>query len=136
MNIILKKPMITEKTNKLSQEGVFTFLVANLARKDEIKKAVEKEFEVKVVAVRTANFKEKTKSQRSRKGSFTVPGFKKAMVVLKKGQTIGLFSQESEGAKVTTAETETVKEKKSLLRGTKVKIEKKETKESKKKGKK
>lgn len=136
MNIILKKPMITEKSNKLSKESVFTFLVANLARKDEIKKAVEREFAVKVVAVRTANFKKKTKLQRSRKGSFTIPGFKKAMVVLKKGQTIGLFSQESGEAKVTTAETETVKEKKSLLRGTKVKIEKKETKENKEKGKK
>ncbi|MDO8638098.1 MAG: 50S ribosomal protein L23 [Candidatus Daviesbacteria bacterium] len=125
MKIILKRPIITEKSNKLSKEGVFTFLVDKSARKDEIKRAVEEKFDVKVMAVRTANYIAKTKSQRSRKGYFTVAGYKKAMVVLKKGQKIGLFAQEADGAKVTTAETETVKEKKSLLKGTKVKIEKK-----------
>lgn len=123
MKIILKKPIITEKSNKLSKEGKFTFLVDKSARKDEIKKAIEDKFDVKVVSVRTANFIEKNKSQRSRKGYFTVPGFKKAIVLLKKGQTIGLFAQESVEAEVTTADN--VKEKKSLLKGTKVKIEKK-----------
>lgn len=125
MNIILKEPVITEKSNKLSKEGLFTFLVEKSARKDEIKKAVEEKFDVKVISVKTANYKEKNKSQRSRKGYFTIPGFKKTMVLLKKGQSIGLFSQESAEAEVTTAESETVKEKKSLLKGTKVKIEKK-----------
>lgn len=124
MKIILKKPVITEKSNKLSKEGIFTFLVAQSARKDEIKKAVESEFDVKVVSVKTVNYKEKSKSQRSRKGYFTVPGFKKAMILLKKGQKIGLFAQESVKTEVTTAQSETVKEKKSLLKGTKVKIEK------------
>lgn len=125
MNIILQQPIITEKSNKLSKMGIFTFLVKQSARKNEIKKAVEKEFDVKVIAIKTANFKAKIKSQRSRKGSFVVSGFKKAMVSLKKGQTIGLFTQESTKAEVVTAESETVKEKKSLLKGTKVKIEKK-----------
>ena len=124
MKIILKKPLITEKSNKLSKVGVFTFLVEKSARKDEIRKAVEEKFEVKVIAVRTANFIAKTKSQRSRKGYFTVPEYKKAMVLLKKGQKIGLFAQESVEAEVTTAESSKVKEKKSLLKGTKVKIEK------------
>lgn len=124
MKIILKRPLITEKSNKLSKDGMFTFLVARSARKDEIKKAIEEKFDVKVVAVKTANFIEKSRQQRSRKGYFTVPAFKKAIVLLKKGQKIGLFTQEVK-AEVTTAETETVKEKKSLIRGTKVKIEKK-----------
>lgn len=123
MKIILKRPIITEKSNKVSKDGVFTFLVAKLARKDEIKKAIEEKFDVKVVSVKTANFVAQTKSQRSRKGYFTVSGFKKAMVQLKKGQTIGLFAQESAEAEVKTADS--VKEKKSLLKSTKIKIEKK-----------
>lgn len=123
MNIILKKPIISEKSMKLAKEGWYTFRVEKSARKPVIRKAVEDQFGVNVAAIKTANFKDENKTQRSRKGSFTLPGFKKAVVALKKGQKISLFTAE-EPAKVETAEGPRVQEKKSLLRKTKVKIEK------------
>lgn len=147
MDIILRKPVVSEKSMKLAKAGLYTFLVSGDARKPEIEREVEQRFRVDVIAVKTANFKGRSRLQRSRKGYFMVAGFKKALVQLKKGQTIGLFvpepgkveeSEESKGPK----EPE-VKEKKSLLKGTKVKIEKsgksqesrvKNKKEEKKKG--
>lgn len=124
MNIILKKPIISEKSMKLAKDGWYTFWVEKSARKPVIARAIEDQFGVNVVAIKTANFKNENKTQRSRKGSFTLRGFKKAVVALKKGQKIGLFTAE-EPVKVETAEGPgEVKEKKSLLRKTKIKIEK------------
>lgn len=145
MNILIKKPLISEKTMKLAKDGFYTFIVAKMARKLDIKATIEHQFDVKVVDIRTANFKDLKKLQRKVRSTYIVPGFKKAVVKLKKGQKIGLF--ETEAAQVETAEGEaSVKEKKSLLKGTKVKIErvvspqssdkKEKTKESIKKGKK
>lgn len=125
MNILVKRPIISEKSMKLAKMGLYTFLVDKFARKPLIAKNIEEKFDVKVVEVKTANFKDEVKSQRQRRGSFTIPGYKKALVRLKKGQKITLFEAE---AKEETPEgegkKETVKEKKSLFRGTKVKVEK------------
>lgn len=124
MNMIIKKALISEKSMKLAKDGFYTFLVEKMARKLAIKKAIEHQFHVKVINISTANFKDQTKQQRRVRSTFVVPGYKKAVVKLKKGQKIGLF--EAEAAQVETAEAETqVKEKKSLLKGTKVKIERK-----------
>lgn len=122
MNIILKKAVISEKSMKMAKEGWFTFLVDRSTRKPVIRKAVEELFGVEVVAIKTANFKDIVKMQRSRRGSFTQSGFKKAVVALKPGQKIGLFAAEE--AKPDVEPKEVVKEKKSLLKQTKVKIEK------------
>jgi len=124
MNIIIKKPIISEKSMKLAKEGLYTFLVDKFARKPAIKKAVEAQFDVKVESVKTVNIKGRSKMQKSRKGWYATGKAKKAYVVLKKGHKIGLFEAKAE---VATGEEETgqVKEKKSLLKGTKVKIEKK-----------
>lgn len=121
---------------KLSKEGFFTFLVDQRVRKPEIVKAIEEQFDVKVMSIKTANFKEQVKRQRRGRGYFTLSGYKKAVVTLKKGQKIDLFSPaaEEEEVTVTTAEGEPVtqiKEKKSLLKGTKIKVEKVKTKKSK-----
>jgi large subunit ribosomal protein L23 len=91
MNIIIKKPIITEKSMKLASRGIYTFLVARNSRKPEIIKTVEEKFGVKVVAIKTANYKDEIKSQRGRRGSFCISGFKKAVVELEKGQKIALF---------------------------------------------
>lgn len=133
---MLKRPVFSEKSMQLAKGGWYTFLVDKKARKPEITTALEKAFGINVVAIKTINFKSLTKQQRSRRGYFTAPAFKKAVVQLKSGQKIGLF--ETEKAEVETAES-SVKEKKSLLKGTKVKIEKSEKseqKESEKKAKK
>jgi len=120
MNII-KRPVISEKSLGDAKDGYYTFLVDRSARKQEIAKAIEQKFEVSVVDINTSNYKDLTKSQRRVRSTYVIPGYKKAVVKLKKGQKIALF--EAETAEVETAEESTVKEKKSLLKGTKVKIE-------------
>jgi len=58
------------------------------ANKNSIKKSIEKIFKVNVIKINTINLKGKTKLVRNKK-SFK-PGYKKAIVTLKKGQTIDL----------------------------------------------
>lgn len=128
MKIILQKAHISEKAMGLAKAGWYTFLVSRDARKPEIIKAINSKFGVEVTAIKTASYKNETKLQRSRKGHFIVPGFKKAMVSLKVGQKIALFEAEKVEDKQSGEKAET-KEKKSLLKGTKVKIEKSEKKE-------
>ncbi|RJP46920.1 MAG: 50S ribosomal protein L23 [Armatimonadetes bacterium] len=121
MNIVVKKALITEKTMKLAKTGCYTFLVDRDARKITIAQAIENKFAVKVVSVRTANFKEVDRMQKNRRGHFSEAAFKKAVVVVKAGQRIALFETDE---KKSEEKKEEIKEKKSLLRGTKVKIEK------------
>lgn len=129
MTVILR-PLINEKSMGLTKTGFYTFEVGKNATKDQIAKVVADKFKVKVLAVKTLNRAGKTKTQRSRKGHFKMADLRKAIVKVGKGDRIALFEQASaptEEVTVTTAEGEPVaqiKEKKSLLRGTKVKIEK------------
>lgn len=58
---IIRKPYITEKSNMEIANGKYTFIVNTKATKTEIKMAVEKLFQVKVIAVNTANYEGKTK---------------------------------------------------------------------------
>lgn len=122
MNNIIKKAVISEKSMKEAGRGWYTFIVDRNAAKPAITAAIEDRFGVDVAAVKTINMKERVQLQRSRRGSYTIPAYKKAMVALKSGQKIGLFIPEE--SKEEPAVKEEVKEKKSLLRGTKVKIEK------------
>lgn len=131
MQVLIKKPYITEKTMRLAEGGLYTFIVDRVATKEMITRIVRDQFGVEVLKVKIATFKPKKKLQRTRRGYFMIPGFKKAFVQVKKGQKIALFEsavvQPEDQVRVTTAEGEpvtTVKEKKSLLRGTKIKIEK------------
>ena len=127
MTVILR-PLISEKSMGLTKTGFYTFEVAKSATKAAVAKIVAEKFKVKVVSVNTINRAGKTKTQRTRKGYFKQPHLKKAIVRVGKGDKIALFEQvTTEDVEVRTAEGEavtTVKEKKSLLRGTKVKIEK------------
>lgn len=94
MKKVVIKPHITEKTIEKTQNSVFTFVVGKLARKEEIKKYVEKTFGVNVLTINTAkNAPEIKKNQRFGK-FYTKPGLKKAYVKLKKGQKIDLFDLE------------------------------------------
>lgn len=112
----------------LTKLGFYTFEVAKRATKDQIAKVVSDKFKVKVVSVRTINQTGKTKTQRTRKGYFKESDLRKAIVKVGKNDKITIFEHsEPEDVTVTTAEGEPItqiKEKKSLLRGTKVKIEK------------
>ena len=84
----IKFPVITEKATTLSDQNKIVFKVHENASKDSIKKNIEKIFKVKVIKINTINKKTKTKIVRGRLG--TKKGFKKAIVTLKKDQTIDL----------------------------------------------
>ena len=81
-------PNITEKSTSLSQFNKIVFKVDKNADKQRIKKSIEKTFKVNVIKINTINLKGKTKIVRNKK-SFK-SGYKKAIVTLKKGQSIDL----------------------------------------------
>ncbi len=76
---IIIKPYITEKTyQQAAGEGKYTFIVNTNAGKTEIKNAVEKLFQVKVLEVSTINYQGKMKRQGVHEGRR--PKWKKAIV--------------------------------------------------------
>jgi large subunit ribosomal protein L23 len=82
-------PLITEKTLRLAKENKYTFLVEPKINKKQIKEAVEKIFNVKVIKVRTTNYQKRQRGLTKIKS--TRPKFKKAIVQLQSGQTISIF---------------------------------------------
>ena len=86
---ILVRPLITEKTTMLMQEGKYAFVVAKTANKIEIAKAVETVFNDKVLAVNTLNVMGKTKRMGRHEGKR--PDYKKAIVKLAPGERIEFF---------------------------------------------
>jgi len=82
---VIRRPLITEKSTLLKEtQSSLCFEVHRDATKPEIKKAVEALFSVKVAAVRVANVHGKVKRQGRYSGKR--PDWKKAYVVLKKGE--------------------------------------------------
>ena len=83
---IIKEPLITEKSSFDRTQNKYVFKVRNSANKTEIKKAVEKIFNVKVQDVNT--LKVLGKGRRHGKVEGKDPDWKKAIVTIKAGQTI------------------------------------------------
>ena len=81
-------PTITEKATSLSEFNKMVFRVHKGANKNSIKKSIENIFKVNVIKINTINLKGKTKLVKGKKSSR--PGYKKAIVTLKKGQSIDL----------------------------------------------
>jgi large subunit ribosomal protein L23 len=86
---IIKRPLITEKNTTHLASNVYAFEVEKSAGKNDIAKAVEKAFNVKVVGVRTM----KCRGRQKRMGRYVskVNHFKKALVQLAEGQKIKIF---------------------------------------------
>ena len=84
----IKTPIITEKATVLSEQNKTVFKVHAKANKKNIKKNIEKLFKVNVVKVNIINQKSKSKMRQGKK-SFK-SGYKKAVITLKKGQSIDL----------------------------------------------
>ena len=84
----IRNPIITEKATILSEQNKVMFKVHNNASKKSIKKNIEKIFKVNVIKVNTVKKKSKIKLVRNRIGK--KKGYKKAIVTLKKGQSIDL----------------------------------------------
>lgn len=125
MTIILR-PIITEKSMKLTQNDLYAFEVLKNTTKSQVAKVVERKFNVKVLKVKVMNIKGQSKLQRKVRKVYQTGGYKKAIVQVKKGDKITIFEAPKEEVTVTTAEGEPVKlkEKKDILGRTKVKVEK------------
>lgn len=87
MRSVVRKPRITEKaTVAKDTSNAYAFVVSNTATKIDVKHEIEKMYKVTVVKVNTVRMPRKAK-QLGRSRGF-VSGFKKAIVYLKKGDTI------------------------------------------------
>jgi large subunit ribosomal protein L23 len=92
---VLKQPLITEKMTKISEKlGQYGFIVDVRANKVEIKKAVEKMYNVTVDSVNTVTVAGKVKARYTKTGfvAGSTGIYKKAIVTLKKGDTIDFYS--------------------------------------------
>ena len=81
-------PMVTEKSTNLSELNKVVFKVPGSANKKNLKKNIEKIFKVNVIKVNIINKQTRNKVTRGRK--IKVVGYKKAIITLKKGQSIDL----------------------------------------------
>ena len=81
-------PIVTEKSTNLSELNKIVFKVPARSNKINLKKNIEKIFKVNVVKVNIINKKPRIKLTRGRK--VKMKGYKKAIITLKKGQSIDL----------------------------------------------
>ena len=98
---IILKPIFTEKMSALEEtQNKYAFYVAPKANKKEIKKAVEKKFDVTVIKVATQNRAGKVKQISVRSGGKVIrtqgsrSSWKKAIITLEAGSSIDLLSGE------------------------------------------
>jgi large subunit ribosomal protein L23 len=93
-NEVLLAPVVSEKSYSLITDRKYTFKVHADAHKTQIRQAVEQLFDVDVQNVAIIKVQAKPKRRGLSKG--TRPGWKKAIVQVREGQTIDIF----EGAQV------------------------------------
>ena len=86
---ILRRPIITEKSTYLQEQGKYVFEVVPSATKHQVKRAVEGAFDVSVVGVNTMNVRGKTRRLGPRTSKKR--DWKKAIVTLAPGNTITIF---------------------------------------------
>ena len=81
-------PMVTEKSTNMSEQNKIVFKVPSAANKKNLKTNIEKIFKVNIMKINIINKQKRTKLTRGRK--VKVSGYKKAIITLKKGQSIDL----------------------------------------------
>ena len=89
------QPIVSEKANAISEKtNRYSFKVSPDANKYQIKDAVEKLYDVKVVGVSTMNYDGKKKQRYTKSGILRgkMAAFKKAVVTVAEGQTIDFYS--------------------------------------------
>lgn len=86
---LIKNPIITEKATDLSHQGKYIFLVDKKATAPEIKKALEAIYKINVIKLNIINTK--PKPRRWGRSAGVKPGYKKAIVTLKKGQKLDIL---------------------------------------------
>lgn len=85
---VIERPYITEKTSAGAGKGTYVFVVSRYANKVTVRKAVESRYGVQASSVRIVNVPGKER-RRGRQIGWK-PGYKKAIVTLKEGQSIEL----------------------------------------------
>jgi large subunit ribosomal protein L23 len=93
-NEVLLAPVVSEKSYSLIEDRKYTFKVHKDAHKTQVRQAVEELFEVHVENVNILKVQSKPKRRGATKG--IRPGWKKAIVQVREGETIEIF----EGAQV------------------------------------
>jgi large subunit ribosomal protein L23 len=93
-NEVLLAPVVSEKSYSLIADRKYSFRVHPKAHKTQVRQAVEELFNVKVERVNVSQVKPKPKRRGLHRG--TKPGWKKAVVQVREGETIEIF----EGAQV------------------------------------
>lgn len=88
---VLRRPLVTEKTNYQNKLNQYTFVVMDSANRTLVKDAVEKLFDVKVSNVNIINTPAKRGRRRNRRLLVRRPGYKKAIVTLAEGETLSIF---------------------------------------------
>ena len=86
---VLLRPVISEKSYRLADDGKYTFVVALGANRTQIRQAVEAVFGVRVTSVNTLN--RPGKRRRTRYGWGKRPDTKRAIVSLAEGERIDIF---------------------------------------------
>jgi large subunit ribosomal protein L23 len=81
-------PLVTEKSTNLSEQNKIVFKVPAKSNKKNLKTNIEKIFKVNVTKINIINKQNRKKLTRGKK--IKVPGYKKAIITLKKGQSIDL----------------------------------------------
>ena len=92
---IIKRPLLTEKSSLLREmdSPQFTFIVDRAASKNQIQEAAEEIFDLrgKIRSIRTMNIRGKSKGRLMRSNRGRTPHYKKAIITLRKGETIPIF---------------------------------------------
>ena len=86
---VILAPIVSEKSYQGTADGKYTFKVHQDAHKTQVRQAVEELFDVKVTRVNIVKVQAKPKRRGLFKG--TRPGWKKAIVQLRAGDTIEIF---------------------------------------------
>lgn len=130
---VIRQAIFSEKSYKLMEVGAYTFLVARHATKDDIAKAVEKQFSVKVAKVNVLKKASKTKRITGTRKLTSTQESKKALVYLAPGQNIEFLSpkkakkeksQDKKETKAADKGQETKEEKKTKSKGLLARIKK------------
>tara|TARA_Y100000590_G_scaffold233356_1_gene262845 strand:- start:1355 stop:1645 length:291 start_codon:yes stop_codon:yes gene_type:complete len=87
----IKKPIISEKSSLLQDQGVYTFEVDIKANKSQIKSNVESAYGVNVLSIRTLITKNAQRRNPKTGSWMTGKKVKKALVKIQSGQTINIF---------------------------------------------
>lgn len=90
---ILIRPVVSEKSYALMQDGAYIFIVAPDSTSTEVRRAVEEVFQVRVKKVNTLNRKGKLRRNRKTNTFGQRPSTKRAVVTLAEGDRIDLFEK-------------------------------------------